>query len=132
MTIFLIIFLTLFILGWVGFPLVQAGQGRRLDHELWVERRRSLMNSLDALYHKKETGEIEEDDFVNIEAGILKNLAACYQKLGEDPTQSDGPACHACGAPLKASYQHCVACGTRVVQETSAEAPVPQPAESLS
>lgn len=115
MTLYLIIFLTLFILAWVGFPLIQTGHTRRLDYELLLERHRSIMNALGDLYDKNAAGEIEGDDFNNIETGLLKKLAKVERVLGENPDQAQ--CCSRCGASLKNHFQFCVACGAAVAHE---------------
>ncbi len=136
MTLYLIIFLTIFILAWVGFPLIQTGRSRRLDFELLLERHRSIMNALGDLYDKKAAGEIEGDDFNNIETGLLKKLAKVERVLGENPEGQTQSRC-ACGALLKVSFHYCIECGAAVKHEEAASAEggassSGQTAESLS
>lgn len=136
MTLYLIIFLTLFIIAWVGFPLIQTGHTRRLDYELLLERHRSIMNALGDLYDKKAAGEIEGADFNNIETGLLKKLAKVERVLGENPDGQAQSRC-SCGALLKTHFQYCVECGAAVAHENAAPAgdttsSANQTAESLS
>lgn len=135
MTLYLIVFLTIFIIAWVGFPLIQAGRSRRLDYELLLERHRSVMNALRDLYDKQAAGEIEGDDFKNIEWGLLKKLAKIERVLGENPEGQGHSRC-ACGELVKPKYQYCVGCGAAVTHAEQATdgaaSAAKQTAESLS
>lgn len=113
MIVFLYIFVSLALVFWVGFPLLNTGTGATRIDELTQERTRSLLDSLSDLYASHDADKMETSDFTNIENRILLELAKIYRDQGVDPqaSASKKDTCPTCHTPIKSNFQFCPSCG---------------------
>lgn len=124
--LFVYIFITLCLLGWITFPVINQ-QSLNSTDPLLQERIQAKEAALKQLYATRES--ISESDFTNIERQLMVSLAKLLKKAGIEPnaqklqamqespsdipeTETKNAFCGNCGTPLQASFGFCPQCGT--------------------
>ena len=130
-----VLFASFLMLLWVAFPLLRprATGGVSADDEMTRERVDSLLHALRKLYQRQSDEDQRDQDFVNIEKGLMLKLANIYHSAGinpsvaerepkgapemvaqpvEEKTEAAADFCHQCGKPSDAKFKFCPRCGT--------------------